>query len=164
VRAFTEDDIRTGFVNATDDEAQRIPLPGLHEVIWRDREFLGWRDARAAHRGYLAYWRGDEAVAIALRECEVPLARGVGGMCSLCHTPQPGYQVSLFTAARAGEAGRDGNTVGTYLCADLACSIIIRIVSPPSDLQPDPSLVVARRADGLQKRVESFIDSVLKNA
>jgi hypothetical protein len=131
-------------------------------VVWNDREFLGWRDTRVRHRGYISYWRGDEPVTIALRESEVPLAHGVAGMCSLCHTPQPGHQVSLFTAARAGEAGRAGNTVGTYICSDLACSLIIRIVPPPSDLQPDPSELVARRATALLERVDSFVGGVLR--
>ncbi|MEP6479266.1 MAG: FBP domain-containing protein [Rhodoglobus sp.] len=164
VKPLTEDDIRRSLVNGTQGEADRLPLPGLHEVVWEDREFLGWRDPRAAHRGYLAHWRGDEPVVVALRESEVGMARGVAAMCSLCHTPQPGHQVSLFTAARAGEAGEHGNTVGTYICSDLACSIMIRIVPPPSDLQPHPEEIVARRSAGLFKRVDSFIDGVLKPA
>lgn len=164
MKPLTEADIRRSLANASDVEAERIPLPGLHEVVWDDREFLGWRDSRAPHRGYVAYWRGDEPMCIALRESEVPMARGVAAMCSLCHTPQPGHQVSLFTAARAGDAGKDGNTVGTYICSDLACSIMIRIVPPPSDLQPDPAGVVARRAAGLARRLDSFVDGVLRTA
>ena len=85
-------------------------------------------------------------------------------MCSLCHTPQPSHQVSLFTAPRAGDAGKDGNTVGTYICSDLSCSIIIRIVPPASDMQPDPSEIVARRSEGLVKRLDSFVDGVLRTA
>jgi hypothetical protein len=34
--------------------------------------------------------------------------------------------VSLFTAALAGALGRNGNSVGEYLCSDLACSLYLR--------------------------------------
>jgi len=37
-----------------------------------------------------------------------------------------GTDIALFVAAHAGTAGRQGNTVGTYICADLACSLYIR--------------------------------------
>jgi hypothetical protein len=164
VKPLTEDDIRNSLVNASLGEAERIPLPGLHEVVWEDREFLGWRDARNPQRGYLAYWRGDEPVCIVLRESEAGMARGIAAMCSLCHTPQPGHQVSLFTAPRAGEAGKDGNTVGTYICSDLACSIMIRIVPPASDMQPDPAEIVARRSAGLAMRLDNFVGGVLRAA
>ena len=30
------------------------------------------------------------------------------------------------SARRTGEAGRQGNTVGQYFCADLACSLYVR--------------------------------------
>jgi hypothetical protein len=164
VKPLTEADIRSSLANATDSEAERIPMPGLHEVVWEDREFLGWRDTRNPRRGYIAYWRDDEPVCIELRESEAGMARGIAAMCSLCHTPQPGHQVSLFTAPRAGEAGRDGNTVGTYICSDLACSILIRIVPPASDLQPDPAELVARRAAGLSVRLGNFVGGVLRTA
>jgi hypothetical protein len=164
VKPLTEDDIRNSLVNETTGEAGRIPLPGLHEVVWDEREFLGWRDTRNPRRGYVAYWRGDEPVCIVLRESEASMARGIAAMCSLCHTPQPGHQVSLFTAPRAGDAGKEGNTIGTYICSDLACSIIIRIVPPPSDLQPDPSALVARRSAGLSARLDNFVGGVLRTA
>lgn len=162
MKPLSEHEIRNSLVNVTLGEAERIPLPGLHEVVWEDREFLGWRDSRSPHRGYVAYWRGDRPVCIMLRESEARMARGIAAMCSLCHTPQPGHQVSLFAAPRAGDAGKDGNTVGTYICSDLACSIIIRIVPPPSDMQPNPSEIVARRSTGLSSRLDSFVDGVLR--
>ncbi|GIH94147.1 hypothetical protein Psi01_47770 [Planobispora siamensis] len=47
-------------------------------------------------------------------------------MCSLCLTVRTGGGVALMTAPRTGEAGRQGNSVGEYLCADLACSLYVR--------------------------------------
>lgn len=165
MKPLTADEIRESIVNAVDeDETRRMPLPGLHEVLWEDREYLGWRDPRAPLRGYLVHWVDGRAVGIVLRASEARLRPGISAMCSLCHTPQPGGQVSLFTAPRAGQAGREGNTVGTYICADLACSLLIRIVPPPSPAQPDPSAVVARRSELLLERVRSFTAGVMKPA
>jgi hypothetical protein len=34
--------------------------------------------------------------------------------------------VALLVASRAGAAGRRANTVGAYICSDLACSLYLR--------------------------------------
>ena len=163
MRAMTETDIRGAMVNAVPGEAERMPLPGLHEVVWGDREYLGWRDPSSSDRGYVVYWRGDDPVGIALRASDVRLRPG-SAICSLCHTPQPAGQVTMFSAARAGEAGRAGNSIGTYICADLACSLLIRIAPPSAEWQPDPGAVVAERAAGLASRVDAFARRVLETA
>lgn len=163
MKALTEAEIRGSFVNATKGEIERMPMPGLHEVIWESREFLGWRDPGAPLRGYLVHWANDRPVGIVVRASEVGLRPGISAMCALCRTPQPSGQVTLFTAPRAGEAGRNGNSIGTYICDDLACSIIIRIV-PTSLPQQSPSDVVAARASGLLERIEAFTADVMRSA
>ncbi len=70
----------------------------------------------------------------------------------------------MFSAARVGEAGRAGNSVGTYICADLACSLLIRIAPPSSAWQPDPGAVVADRSAALAARLEAFLGRVLESA
>ncbi|BDI21955.1 FBP domain-containing protein [Herbiconiux sp. L3-i23] len=161
MRPLTESEIRSSFVNATQGEANRATLPGLHEVLWDEREYLGWRDPRALQRGYIVQWRDERAVGMVLRAAESPMRGGFAAMCSLCHTPQPANQVSLFSAPRAGDAGREGNTVGTYICADLACSLTIRRVPPKQDMQPDPAEIVERRISTLRTRLAAFTSSVL---
>jgi hypothetical protein len=161
MQPLTESDIRASLVNATSGDAARMTIPGLHETVWEDREYLGWRDPRAIQRGYIVMWRDGQPVGIALRAAESRMSRGISAMCSLCRTPQPADQVSLFTAPRAGEAGRNGNSVGTYICADLACSIIIRIAPPASDMHPAPEEIIASRAAGLTTRLEAFTAQVL---
>jgi hypothetical protein len=163
MKPLTEAEIRGSFVNATKGEIERMPLPGLHEVIWESREFLGWRDPGAPLRGYLVHWMGDRAVGIVVRASEVGLRHGISAMCALCRTPQPSGQVTLFSAPRAGEAGRNGNSIGTYICDDLACSFIIRIV-PASLPMQSPADIVAARATGLLERVEAFTADVMKTA
>ncbi len=162
VKNLSEADIRRSIVNASQGEIKRMPLPGLHEVLWDQREYLGWRDHKAPQRGYLVHWVEDRPVGIVLRSASGSMRAGISAMCSLCRTPQPAAQVALFSAPRAGQSGRDGNTLGIYICADLACSLIIRITPPPSALQPDPQQVVAQRAAGLLARVMSFTSDVMQ--
>ncbi len=161
MQPLTESDIRASLVNATSGDAARMTIPGLHETVWEDREYLGWRDPRAMQRGYIVHWRDGQPIGIALRAAETRMSRGISAMCSLCRTPQPADQVSLFTAPRAGEAGRNGNTVGTYICADLACSLTIRIAPPAHDMQPDPAEIIERRIATLRTRLGAFTDNVL---
>lgn len=158
---ITEAEIRGSLVNADADEAGRMPMPGLHEVLWEDREYLGWRDPGAPQRGYLVSWHEGRPVAIALRAAGTRLQAG-SAICSLCNTPRPGSQVTLFSAPLAGE--RTGDSVGTYICADLSCSLLIRIAPPQYGMQPSPDEVVAARAAVLRARVEAFTGRVLRAA
>ena len=159
MKPLTESDIRSSFVNATSSEVDQIPMPGLHDMLWDDREYLGWRDHSAPQRGYIVSWINDRPVGIQVRTTGTT-KRAIAGMCSLCHTPQPMTQVSLFSAPKAGPAGENGDTLGTYICDDLACSLIIRI-APPHLNPPD---LLARKAEGLLERVRGFTTNVMKTA
>ena len=163
MKLLTPDDIRESFVNASKGEASRVPMPGLHDVIWEQREYLGWRDPGSPQRGYLVAWRDGLPVGIVLRASGTRLQAG-SAICSLCNTPQPANQVTMFSATRAGEAGKRGDSVGTYICADLACSLLIRIAPPPFEMQPSPDEVVASRAAGLEARLHAFTERVLQAA
>ena len=163
MKPLTDAEIRESLVNASAAEAVRMPLPGLHEVVWSEREYLGWRDPASPQRGYLAYWRGGRAVGVVLRASEVRLRAG-SAICSLCYTPQPAAQVTMFTAQRAGQAGERGDSVGTYICADLACSLLIRIAPPQYEMQPSPDEVVATRASRLAERLDVFVGRILEDA
>jgi hypothetical protein len=164
VRPLSPSEIRESFVNASPAEAERVPMPGLHEVIWDDREYLGWRDQQAHQRGYLVHWLGDRPVGILLRASDFALRPGISAMCSLCRITQPSGQVSLFSAPRAGEAGQHGNTIGTYICDDLACSHMIRVLPPPHPMQIPPEELLAQRAGSLLARVQAFTADVMKPA
>ncbi|MFT4122452.1 MAG: FBP domain-containing protein [Microbacteriaceae bacterium] len=159
MKPLTEDEIRASVVNATEEEIERMPMPGLHETIWEEREYLGWRDPASPLRGYIVHWAGDAPVGILLRTVGPHRGRG-SAMCSLCHTTQPLTQVSLFSAPKAGAAGRRGDTLGTYICEDLACSHIIRMAPGPLH----SSAELARRAAGLLSRVQRFTADVMRTA
>lgn len=160
---LTPEQIRASFVNALPGEAERMPMPALHDVLWHDREYFGWRDARSHQRGYLVYWDEDVPVGIVLRASEFSLQPGISAMCSLCRITQPSGQVTLFSAPRPGQAGIDGNTIGTYICDDLACSHIIRVLPPASELHPSPQELLAARTASLLERVRAFTSNVVRS-
>jgi hypothetical protein len=162
MQPLTESQIRSSFANEDAFDLSRMTLPGLHEIVWEDREFLGWRDAQAIHRGYIVYWRDGEPVGIVLKAAGARMRPGIAAMCSFCRSPLPGGQVTLFTAPRAGQAGVDGSTIGQYICSDLSCSHLIRLVPPRSEVNPDPDAMIATRAQGLTHRLRSFTDDVLR--
>ena len=122
----TESDLRACFVNATKGEAKRLAVPkDLADLPWADLDFLGWRDPAATQRAYLVAGSPGGLVGVALRVA--PQTGQVRrSMCSLCLTTHGGDGVSLMTALRAGPSGRAGNSVGVYLCSDLACSLYLR--------------------------------------
>ena len=161
MRPLTEAEIRRSFVNCSRGEAKALTLPrGFDELVWGELDMLGWRDPRAPLRGYVVLDGDQEPVGIAVRAAESRMSSRTAAMCLLCQTGQSGDAVSLFTARRTGEAGRNGNTVGTYMCADLACSRRVRTDIPPWLLERDPTEVVTERAAELRERVRGFVDAV----
>ncbi|MFD9125712.1 FBP domain-containing protein [Kitasatospora sp. NPDC059571] len=126
MRALTEQDIRTAFVNCTKGEAKRLSVPrDLAEQPWDDLDFLGWRDPQAPDRAYLVTVLDGRPQGLALRCPSAASWQARRSMCSLCVTTHTGG-VSLMVAPKAGPAGRQGNSVGAYMCSDLACSLYVR--------------------------------------
>lgn len=162
MRALTEDEVRGTLVNATPDELRIIALP--HDFVltdWDHLDFLAWRDPRSRGRGYIVTEHQGVAAGIVLRAAEGQ-SRARSAMCNLCHTMQPGDQVSLFTARRAGDAGENGDTIGTYICADMSCHETVRLAAPlaPSEIRAS----VDRKIDGTKRRAEEFVARVLDTA
>ncbi|WP_344267349.1 FBP domain-containing protein [Actinomadura napierensis] len=163
MRPLTERDIRTSFVNCSKGEAKRLGLPrDLTDRPWDDLDFLGWRDPGAAGRAYLVAEREDRLVGIALRGSP-GTSRGFTSrsMCSLCLTTHSSGGVALMTARRTGDAGRQGNTVGQYFCADLACPLYLRgkkQAAVGGDL--DESLTLAEKITRTQGNLHAFLDKV----
>lgn len=127
MQPVTERDIRSSFVNCTKGEAKRLAVPrDLADRPWDDLDFLGWRDPASPERAYLVTESGDGLVGVALRRATPPTGQARRSMCSLCLTTHTGDGVSLMTARKAGRDGQLGNSVGAYMCADLACSLYLR--------------------------------------
>ncbi len=158
---LTEQQVRRSFVNCSKGEAKAVTLPRDFGVLpWEELALLGWRDPRAPLRGYLVVHRDGHPVGVSLRAAETRMSSRTAAMCLLCQTAQTGDAISLFTARRIGGAGRNGNTVGTYICADLGCAQRVRTEIPPWLADRDPDEVVAERSAELTQRVQGFLDSV----
>ncbi|TQE29885.1 FBP domain-containing protein [Streptomyces ipomoeae] len=127
MKALTEPDIRSSFINCSKGEAKRIYLPrDLDQRPWDDLDFLGWRDPGAPDRSYLVTEHTGRLIGVTLRFPSSQRGFLHRSMCSLCLTTHRGNGVFLMTARKAGAAGREGNSVGVYMCADLACSLYVR--------------------------------------
>lgn len=163
MRPVTERDIRASFVNCTKGEATRLAVPkDLSDRPWDDLDFLGWRDAAAPGRAYLVTESGEGFVGVALRRAGPPTGGARRGMCSLCLTTHTGDGVSLMTARRAGRAGKQGNSVGAYMCADLACSLYLR---GKKDVEPGgrlhESLALPEKIARTTANLTAFLGKVL---
>lgn len=162
MRALTEHDIRNSFVNCSKGEAQRAALPrDLAERPWDDLDFLGWRDPGAPDRAYLVTEHGDRLVGVTLRIAAQQRRFVHSGMCSLCLTTHSGNGVSLMTGRKAGQAGRAGNSVGFYVCTDLACSLYVRgRKKPPTGTRLTETLTVEEQIERTRTKLSAFLESL----
>ena len=126
MKPLTEQEIRAAFVNCTKGQATRLSVPrDLADQPWEDLDFLGWRDPQAPERAYLVSELDGAATALTLRCPSSPHGQLRCSLCAICLTGHTGG-VSLMVAPKAGKAGQQGNSVGTYICSDLACSLYVR--------------------------------------
>ncbi|MFG2881399.1 FBP domain-containing protein [Streptomyces sp. NPDC048297] len=160
MRPITEQDIRDSFVNCSKGEAKRLAVPrDLGERPWDDLDFLGWRDPGAPDRSFLVTERDDRNVGVALRFPSSRRGFLHRSMCSVCLTTHRGGGVSLMTARKAGVAGREGNSVGVYMCTDLACSLYIRGKKvPQSGTRFEESLTVEEQVARAAANLSAFLD------
>lgn len=160
---ISAEDLRTSFVNSSKSQAAKIVLPEIETLAWNDLDFLAWRNARTPQRAYLVAPTHDGPVGIVLR---VAQARNAGGamrssMCEYCHTVHSAGGVTLFTAPKAGDSGRRGDSVGSYFCTNLSCSLYIRDKKRPLRVQPQSTLTVGERIERLNARLAGLISNVL---
>lgn len=159
MRPLTEADVRASFVNADADELRVMEMP--HDFLlvdWDYLDFFAWRDPSAGKRGYVLIPHEGRVVGVVLRASEP--GRGRSGMCNICHTMQPGNQVALFAARRTGEPGERGDSVGTYICADLSCHENVRLAHPLAPNEIRAAGQVDFRLDGTRRRMERFVARV----
>lgn len=161
----TEKTLRTSFVNASRKETSDITLPADFETIdWDALDFLGWRDPGAPAAAHLVTeWRG-KLTGLVMRLSTDRRATGRQNMCALCSTVHSTTDVALMVAPRPGASGRNGNTVGTYLCTDLACSLYARRLKQPDRVQPVETLSTEARIERLQANLDTFVRRVVGEA
>ena len=128
---LSEAEIRSSFVNCSKGDAKRMSVPSdLDSLDWDALDFLGWSDATFAGRSYVVVPGDDGVTGVALRHASGTSRRAQ--MCTICQTTHPSGGVALMTAAKAGAAGRKGDSVGAYICSDLACPAYARGTKTPS--------------------------------
>ncbi|CCQ13434.1 putative uncharacterized protein [Rhodococcus sp. AW25M09] len=158
---ISERDIRSSFVNSSKGDANRLTLPNAFELVpWDDLDFLGWVDPKLIGKSYLVVPQHDGLRGVALRY--KPGGPRTAQMCSICLTTHANGGVSLMAAAKAGESGRRGNTVGTYLCSDLACSLYARKKKTPAlGRQFKEDFDVENRTAAVRENIGAFLARVL---
>ncbi|WP_020391333.1 FBP domain-containing protein [Kribbella catacumbae] len=161
MQPLTADEIRRSFVNSSKSLVKAMTLPrDFTELPWDSLDYLGWRDPKAPARGYLVVPREVGVTGIAVNTAATGKPRRGTGLCDLCHTAHQITEVSLFVARRAGSAGKAGNTVGTYICADLACSLYLRGLRDP-EVPQGGTVGPEIRTEQLAERLDSFVTRVL---
>jgi hypothetical protein len=158
--------IRASFVNCSKGEAKRIALPrDLDERPWGDLDFLGWRDPGAPDRAYLVVPRDDErgTVGVTLRIAAAARRNLMrSSLCSVCLTGHSAGGVDLLAAPLAGPAGRRGDTVAVYMCADLACSLYVRGKKKnPTARRMEETLTLEEQIERTRRNLDGFVGKVL---
>ncbi|HWU21346.1 MAG TPA: FBP domain-containing protein [Nocardioides sp.] len=157
---LTEAEIRASFVNCSKGEAKRLSVPrDLAAQPWDDLDFLGWRDPQARARGYLVAPHESGLIGVVLRAPDATSATRKN-ICSLCITLHPRGGVTLLVAPRSGRAGAKGDSVGTYICADLRCSLYARKKLTTGTAAMHETLEVEQRVERLRGNLADFLRRV----
>ncbi|QNE35808.1 FBP domain-containing protein [Leifsonia shinshuensis] len=155
---LNEQQLRSSFVNASQRERKELTLPDLANLRWDDLDYLGWRDRRNPNQGYAIAEVDGEFVGVLLRKAD-------GGVrsrpqCSWCEDVHLPNEVVFFIAKRAGAAGRNGNTLGTLVCAGFECSANVRKRAPLAYVGFDVEAARLQRIEALREHVATFIRRV----
>ena len=167
MRELSTEEIRGSFVNCPKGEAKRMHFPTDFPLLpWEDLEFAGWRDPKAPNRAYVVTETGDRVVGIAMRlptgNRRTNFLKSVA--CSFCLTVHPSGGVRLFSAPKPGKAGKQGGTVGLYVCDDLACPLYARGKRESALIQPAETITREERVERLRTNVDRFVTGFLAHS
>ena len=158
---ISDREIRSSFINATRSETAKLNLPpDFDSLDWGSLDFLGWRDEKMPLRGYIVMPTESGFTGVLLRAPEGGAKKNRSVLCEICRDVFSKEDVLLWVARRAGQPGRNGNTVGTLMCADFVCSANVRKAPPADEINPDPAVVVQRRIGELDLRIRKFLARV----
>ncbi|RFA18211.1 FBP domain-containing protein [Subtercola boreus] len=156
---LSEEILRASFVNASRRELNDVTLPaGFADLDFDRLDYLGWRDPRMPRRGLLVVPVEGEPVGVILKQAEAsPRSRA---QCAWCQDVTLPNDVVLYSAKRAGAAGRNGNTIGTLLCANFECSANVRKLPPMAYIGFDAEAARERRISVLREHASAFAADV----
>lgn len=151
--------LRASFINASRKDVSDLTLPTDFADLDFDRlDYLGWTDPKFPRRAYIVAWIDDRPTGVALHRAEQRvLARA---QCSWCEDVTLRNDVQLFSARKAGAAGRNGDTVGTLVCAEFGCSRNVRMLPPLAYEGYDRELAREGRISRLRAHVSGFVEAV----
>ncbi|MCX7521543.1 FBP domain-containing protein [Microbacterium sp. STN6] len=156
---LTENDLRSSFINASVRERRNLAVPdNFGNLAWDDLDFLAWRDRKYANLGYVIAELDGVAVGILLREADRKPNRRP--QCSWCEDVTLPNDVVFFSAKRAGDAGRNGNTVGTLICSAFECPANARRRPQTAYVGFDVEAARRQRIETLLQHVRGFVREV----
>lgn len=121
------------------------------KVDWENIDFLGWVHP-SGHLGYIVYEQDESLIGLVL-ERNKPGGITKGAMCNLCMTVHGSRGVVLFTVKVANQDA----SYGTYICADLQCSLYVRGLKPLSPNQMRETISIEAKVARLKRNLEKFI-------
>lgn len=156
MRPIDERAIRASFRNASRKEVSDLNLPaGFPDIDFDRLDYLGWVDPKAPRRAYVITEIDERPVGALLQQAEQRvIARA---QCSWCEDVTLRNDVQLFTARKAGPAGRKGDTIGTLVCANFGCSANVRRLPPLAYDGFDRELARELRIVKLGEHVRAFL-------
>lgn len=156
---LTDKHIRESLINASLSERKALTFPpNFPTLTWDNLDFLGWRDPKSPGIGYVIVELENGPVGILLRQAKGAIRSRP--QCSWCEDVHLPNDVVFFSAKRAGQAGRNGNTIATLACANFECSANVRKLPPVAYLGFDVEAARAQRIDALRKHVRNFVRDV----
>jgi hypothetical protein len=156
---LTDKAVRASLINASLRERNSLTLPtNFADLPWDNLDYLGWRDPRFPLVGYVVVSVEDGPVGVMLRQAEGRLRSRA--QCVWCEDVQLPNDVVFFNAKRAGQAGRDGNTVSTLVCSNFECSANVRKRPPMAYVGFDVEAARLQRIDALREHVRAFVVSI----
>ena len=159
MQPIAERALRAAFVNVSQRERAGLTLPpGLDSLDWDRLDYLGWRDARIPSLGYVIVHLDGEPVGVMLRQAD-GRARS-RPQCSWCEDVLLPNDVVLFSAKRAGAAGRKGDTIGTLVCSNFECSANVRKRPPVAYIGFDVDAARLQRITALQRHADAFVRDI----
>ena len=159
MRPIDERAIRTSFINASRKEVSTMSLPqGFAEIDFDRIDYLGWSDPKFPRRAYVVTEVDGVLTGVLLQQAEQRvLARA---QCSWCEDVTLRNDVQLYSARKAGAAGRKGDTIGTLVCAEFGCSHNVRRLPPLAYEGYDRETARELRILRMQENVTAFLRGV----
>lgn len=166
MRPLTEAELRDCFVNTSRRETAQASVPPLDLVDWDSREVLGWRDEKRPGISYVVLEDAEGLPRGIMLRPGAATGPRKKALCSWCEDVTATDDVVMYIARRAGAAGRRGDTVGTLICSDFACSRNVRRAPSLAEIGAKASAEEVEyfrtlRIEGLRDRSRAFLAHVL---